>query len=60
MSRYWYADMLVERRQADDLEQARDLLHTVAIQSEKIGLALYARLAREKLSRLPVSGEDLR
>lgn len=33
MARYWYADMLIERRQADDLEQARDLLHTVAIQS---------------------------
>ena len=56
MARYWYADMLVERLRADDLEQARDLLLTVAIQSEKIGLALYARLAREKLSRMPLAG----
>jgi len=50
--------MLVERRQADDLEQARDVLHTVASQSEKIGLALYARMAREKLSRLPSSSRN--
>jgi len=47
MARYWYADMLVERQHAEDLEQARDLLHTAALHSEKIGLALYTRLARE-------------
>lgn len=52
IARYWYADMLAERGGPGDLESARLFLDRVIVKSEAIGLALYARLARERLARL--------
>jgi tetratricopeptide (TPR) repeat protein len=52
IARYWYADMLAERGGQGDLESARALLNETIAKSEAIGLALFARLARERLSRL--------
>lgn len=52
IARYWYADMLAERRAAGDMEAAKALLHTSIAGSDDIGLALYARLARQRLARI--------
>jgi len=49
IARYWYADMLVERGATGDLEAAKILLRETIAKSDAIGLALYARLARQKL-----------
>jgi tetratricopeptide (TPR) repeat protein len=49
IARVWYADMLLARNQEGDRDQARTLLHEALAQSEKMGLALYARLASERL-----------
>lgn len=51
ITRYGYADMLVERAAPGDLESARALLSDTIAESEAIGLRLYARLARERLAR---------
>jgi hypothetical protein len=52
IGRYWYADMLAERRHAGDIHAARSLLRETIAAGESIGLALYARLARRKLARI--------
>ena len=52
IARYWYADMLAKRRGAGDMEAAKALLHTSIAGSDDIGLALYARLARQMLARI--------
>jgi tetratricopeptide (TPR) repeat protein len=49
IARVWYADMLLARNQEGDAARARTLLHEALAQSEAIGLALYSRIAREKL-----------
>lgn len=49
IARVWYADMLLARNQEGDAARARTLLYEAQAQSEAIGLALYARLASEKL-----------
>ncbi len=49
IARLWYADMLLARNQEGDGAKARTLLCEAQTQSEKIGLALYARLASERL-----------
>jgi tetratricopeptide (TPR) repeat protein len=50
IARIRYADMLRMRRAAGDEAAARELLEAGLRQSEAIGLALYARVAREKLA----------
>jgi tetratricopeptide (TPR) repeat protein len=50
IARVWYADMLLTRDQNGDAAKARTLLNEALAQSEAIGLALYARIAREKLA----------
>ena len=52
IARYWYADMLAERGGRGDVEAAKAMLHESIAASEKIGLALYARLARQRLAQL--------
>ncbi len=52
IARYWYADMLAERRGPGDTEGAKTLLKESIATSERIGLALYARLARQRLARI--------
>jgi hypothetical protein len=52
IARYWYADMLVERGVAGDIEAAKALLQESMAASDAIGLALYARLARQRLTRI--------
>lgn len=52
ISRYWYADMLAVRGGAGDIEAAKALLQESMAASDKIGLALYARLARRRLARM--------
>lgn len=49
IARYWYADMLAERRGPGDVEAAKALLQASITASDAIGLALYARLARRRL-----------
>lgn len=55
IARYWYADMLAERGGPGDVEAARAMLDETIAKSDAIGLALFARLARERLARLPGS-----
>lgn len=50
IARIRYADMLLMRRAAGDQAAARELLETGLRQSEALGLVLYERVAREKLS----------
>jgi hypothetical protein len=52
IARYWYGDMLAERRGAEDLEAAKVMLQESIAASDRIGLALYARLARQRLARI--------
>ncbi len=52
IARYWYADMLAERGGAGDVDAAKAMLQESIAASEKIGLALYARLARQRLAQL--------
>lgn len=52
IARYWYADMLAERGDPGDIDSAKALLQESIAASDKIGLALYARLARQKLARI--------
>ena len=52
IARYWYADMLAERRGAEDVEAAKAMLQESIAASDRIGLALYARLARRRLARI--------
>ena len=52
IARYWYADMLIERGGTDDRSPAAELLETAATLSDAIGLALYARLARQRLAEM--------
>ena len=56
IARCWYAEMLAERAAPGDLESAQALLDETIAKREAIGLALYARLARERLARL--AGQD--
>src|SRR6185437_14534118 len=49
IARYWYADMLAERGGAEDVEAAKAMLKESIAASDRIGLGLYARLARQKL-----------
>jgi hypothetical protein len=50
-ARVWYADMLLARHQPGDHAAARDLLNEAIVQAEPRGLALYARLARERVAK---------
>ena len=52
IARYWYADMLAERGGADEVDAAKAMLKESIAASDKIGLALYARLARQRLARI--------
>ena len=52
IARYWYADMLAERRGAEDIQAAKAMLQESIGASDRIGLALYARLARQRLARI--------
>lgn len=52
IARYWYADMLAERGGPGDTEAAKVLLQESMAASDAIGLALYARLARQRLARI--------
>jgi len=50
IARYWYADMLAERSGPGDIEAARAMLRESIAAGDRIGLALYARLARQRLA----------
>jgi tetratricopeptide (TPR) repeat protein len=50
IARYWYANMLAQRRGKEDIETAKTMLKEAIDASDRIGLALYARLARQKLA----------
>ena len=52
IARYWYADMLAERGGAEDVGAAKAMLKESIAASDKIDLALYARLARQRLARI--------
>jgi hypothetical protein len=52
IARYWYADMLAERGGAEDVAAAKAMLKESIAASDRIGLALYARLARQRLARI--------
>jgi hypothetical protein len=52
IARYWYADMLAERGGAEDVDAAKAMLKESIAASDKIGLALYARLGRQRLARI--------
>ena len=52
IARIRYADMLRMRRAAGDETAARELLEAGLRRSEAMGLTLYARVAREKLSSI--------
>jgi tetratricopeptide (TPR) repeat protein len=52
IARYWYADMLAERRGAEDIQAAKAMFQESIAGSDRIGLALYARLARQRLARI--------
>jgi len=49
IAKYWYADFLVERGEGTDRLTAHACLQDVVERSESIGLALFARLARERM-----------
>jgi len=50
IARYWYADMLAQRGGAGDIAAAKTMLKDSIAISDRIGLALYARLARRTLA----------
>lgn len=52
IARYWYADMLLARGDIADIEAARRQLQETIEISDAIGLALYARLGRQRLGNL--------
>ena len=52
IARFWYADMLATRGGPGDIESAKSLLEDTISASETIGLALYGRLSRLRLSRI--------
>jgi tetratricopeptide (TPR) repeat protein len=52
IARYWYADMLAARGGARHAEAAKAMLKESIAASDDIGLALYARLARQKLAQI--------
>jgi hypothetical protein len=52
IARYWYADMLAERSGAGDIASAKAMLEVSIAASDRIGLTLYARLARQKLAAI--------
>jgi serine/threonine protein kinase/tetratricopeptide (TPR) repeat protein len=52
IARFWYAEMLAERHGAGDIESARSLLEETISATGTIGLGLYGRLARRKLSQI--------
>ncbi len=52
IARYWYADMLAERGNPEDVDAAKAMLKESIAASDKIGLALYARLAWQRLARM--------
>ena len=52
IARYWYADMLAERGGPGDIDAAKALLQASITASDVIGLVLYARLARQRLTRI--------
>jgi tetratricopeptide (TPR) repeat protein len=52
IARYWYADMLAERRGPGDVEAADALLQSSIAASDAIGLALYAQLAKRKRAQV--------
>jgi serine/threonine protein kinase/tetratricopeptide (TPR) repeat protein len=56
VARYWYAGMLAARGGPGDIETAKTMLETCIATSDEIGLALYARLARQKLTRIAQAG----
>jgi tetratricopeptide (TPR) repeat protein len=52
IARYWYADMLADRGVGEDVQAAKTMLKESIDASDKIGLALYARLARQRLAQI--------
>jgi tetratricopeptide (TPR) repeat protein len=52
IARYWYADMLVQRRGAGDVRAAKAVLEESVTKSDRIGVILYARLGRQRLSEI--------
>jgi hypothetical protein len=52
IARYWYADMLAERGGANDIKAGKTMFKESIAASDRIGLALYARLARQRLVRI--------
>ncbi len=52
IARYWYADMLAERGGPGDVEAAKGQLRESIAASDRISLALYNRLARQRLARI--------
>lgn len=52
IARYWYADMLRTRNDADDASRARSLLGEALKGFESLGMLLYARDANWKLAAL--------
>jgi hypothetical protein len=44
--------MLAQRSGAEDVEAAKGMLEESIAASDRIGLALYARLARQRLARI--------
>jgi serine/threonine protein kinase len=52
IARYWYADLLVERKSYEDIRAAKTILSESIAASDRIGLTLYARLARQRLARI--------
>jgi hypothetical protein len=52
IARYWYADMLAERGSSEAVDAAKAMLKDSIAASDRIGLALHARLARQRLRRI--------
>ena len=52
IARNWYADVLSERKGAGDSEAAQAILQVSTAASDRTSLALYARLARQKLAAI--------
>ena len=52
IARYWYAEMLAERGGAEDIGAAKAMLKDSIAASDRLGLALYARLARRRLAQI--------
>ena len=52
IARYWYATMFAERGGTGDIDRAKNLLLETIDGSNEVGLALYARLGRQRLAAL--------